>query len=58
METTNEKKCPKCGSEDVFDTGDRMGDVHDYTPGKPIPEPNHPIYKCRKCGELFVLGKQ
>ena len=55
MERTNEKECPKCKSLNVFDTGNRMGDVGIILPGGKIPEPNHPIYKCRDCQELFIL---
>jgi len=54
MERINEKKCPKCGSEDVVDTGNRIGEAAEMKPNKDIPEPNEPMYKCNKCGEYFV----
>lgn len=57
MERTNKKECPKCGSDEVFDTGSRVGDVQELEPGKPISQPSHPIYGCRKCDgdERFIV---
>jgi DNA-directed RNA polymerase subunit RPC12/RpoP len=58
MEKTNKKECPKCKSKNVFDRGDRFGKGEDYIPGKPISEPNQPVYECRDCGEIFIyIGK-
>ncbi len=62
METTNEKKCPKCESYNVVDTGNRIGEVTiiDPTIGK-IPKANYPIYECKEekdgkqCGERFLI---
>ncbi|MFZ5559495.1 MAG: hypothetical protein ACOZAL_01745 [Patescibacteria group bacterium] len=54
MERTDKKECPKCKSKNVFDRGDRVGDVVDYKPNKPIPKPNQPIYECKDCGEIFI----
>ncbi len=55
MKRTNKKECPKCKSKNVFNRGDRVGEIEDYIPGKPISEPNQPVYECKDCGELFVL---
>lgn len=55
MERTNKKECPKCGSANVHDIGDRVGDVQNLEPGKQISEPSHPIYECGDCSEVFVF---
>jgi len=55
MKTTNKKECPKCKGKNIVDTGDRGGSFGDYIPGKDIPEPKKPIYKCKDCGEYFYL---
>ncbi len=59
MKKINKKKCPKCNSLNVFDRGDRIGDVIDLkdTEGK-IPKPQHLIYECKDCGELFVFKEK
>ena len=55
MERTNKKECPKCKSQNVFDIGNRIGDVSDVGNDGKYPEPRHPIFKCKDCEELFIL---
>ena len=58
MERTNKKECPKCKSKNVFDRGNRAGEVQEYNSVKPILEPDKPVYECKDCGKLFVyLGE-
>lgn len=62
MKRTNKArvKCPKCGSWNVYDTGDRMGDPVSLDHDGSLPEADHPVYKCSRCGEIFILeaGKE
>ncbi len=55
MERTNKKECPKCGDENVHDTGDRAADAQNLEPGRPIRELYHPVFECNNCGERFVI---
>ena len=58
METTDKKECPKCGSKNINDSGNRMGDVVTVLPGREIPEPTHVIYECKDCGEQFFIEEK
>jgi len=60
MDSSNERKCPFCNSENVKDTGSRAGYVQDYIPGRPVSQPYIPIYRCQEenCGKSFeYLGE-
>lgn len=51
----NKIQCPSCLSLAVTDTGGRLGEAEDYTPGKSISEPTQPLYWCDTCKEQFIL---
>lgn len=44
--------CPKCGSENVRDTGNRMS-AGVVDKGQRYPEPTEPIFECGDCGETI-----
>ena len=52
MESTKDKKCPKCESGEIIDTGDRG--PFDGLPTNPLPS-TPTYYRCAKCGELFSI---
>lgn len=52
MEATDKKECPKCHSNDVFET--RSGIGSDKGNGSYTFDPmSEIIYECRKCHEWF-----
>lgn len=57
MQESQTGKCPKCVSDDVSDTGSRIGSAQDFKKDGQLPEPNIPIYKCNQCGETFIIIK-
>jgi DNA-directed RNA polymerase subunit M/transcription elongation factor TFIIS len=57
MENINENKCPKCGNENLIDTGSRIGNVAALKQGEKIPTPHIPIMECKKCDNRYKLMK-
>ena len=56
VKTTNAKICPKCNSTDIFDTGYRADNVDSpLIGGKNLH--CHPIYRCKKCTQMFRVSK-
>ena len=49
IKTVDAKICPKCNSVDVFDTGYQANNVDG--PAGFVPE--HPVYRCKMCAQLF-----
>lgn len=56
VKTTDVKICPKCNSTDVFDTGYRADNV-EVSQIKKDDILCHPVYRCRKCAQMFRIGK-
>ncbi len=56
METTKEKKCPKCKSDAVVDTGHKtVSTAKEFSSRKSIPEPTVPIFRCKTCEVRFKI---
>ena len=56
MNRTNEKSCPNCNEDDVFELFSKVSKIaSDIKPGGSYRKPNLPVYKCQKCLELFIL---
>jgi len=55
VKTTTKKECPKCGATNFFDTGYRANNNLDGIgeANEDINLPEHPIFRCNECGELF-----
>lgn len=55
MEKINQKKCPKCQSFNISNTGDKRNNGGDMGVNGKYQEPHIPIYKCGDCQERFLL---
>ena len=58
MESSRQKKCPFCFSEDVIDTGNRTKSESKMSFGDVFNVPSFPIYKCYKCYRPFIYQNQ
>ena len=54
MKRTDKEECPKCGSKNIKDKGDRGSlTASDMGPGGAYSEATIPIYRCNECDESF-----
>lgn len=59
MDTSYTLSCAKCGSTNVFDTGDRATNMGtDMDPDGSSQEPQIPVYQCKECNEFFKFVKK
>lgn len=54
MESSRQKKCPVCFSENVSDTGKREKSENNMSFGDTFGFIPVPIYRCHKCDKLFM----
>lgn len=55
VRTTDKKICPKCGCLDIVDTGHHANNI-ERPADTNVDIPEHPIYRCTKCAQLFRLN--